>query len=348
MTAKLIVLMNAYLYNLQTSTETGLALVTGGTGALGLGLVQHLADAGFAVRVIARHPPPLGIFPQNVELIIGDIGQRECMRKALEGVKFVFHLAARLHLANPATELLPEYRRVNVEGTRCVVNECLVAGVVRLVYFSTISVYGPTLGTCADEGTLPHPDNIYGQTKLEGENLVLAARNLHTGSPLGVILRMAAIYGPRMKGNYPRLLNALSRGMFVPVGRGDNRRTLVYEDDAIRAALLAVQHPKAAGGIYNVSDGAIHSLRDIIETICIVIGRRPPRFYVPARPARWLAQGVDGLTKLAGRPLKLTATIDKFIEDVAVRAELIRQVMGFQPAFGLEKGWREAIAAWRQ
>jgi len=66
---------------------------------------------------------------------------------------------------------------------------------------------------------------------------------------------MAAIYGPRMKGNYPRLVKALSRGIFIPVGKGDNRRTLVHEEDAVRAAVLAAQHPRAAGRVYNVSDG---------------------------------------------------------------------------------------------
>ncbi len=333
---------------LLTPIGTIRALVTGGTGAFGPRLVRQLADAGFTVRVIARHLPPPGTLPQDVELLTGDIGQRECMRKALEGVKFVFHLAARLHTANPAPELSREYWRVNVEGTRCVIEECLAAGVERLVYISSIAVYGPTSGTCADEDTLPHPDTIYGQTKLAGEGEVLAARNLHTGGPLGVILRMPAIYGPHLKGNYLRLLQALSRGLLISVGTGDNRRTLVYEVDAARAALLAVQNPRAAGQVFNVSDGEIHSLRDIIAAMCAAIGRRPPRFFLPTRPTRWLAKGADGLAKLAGHPLNLTETIDKFVEDVAIRAERFSQVTGFQPTFGLEKGWRETIAAWRQ
>jgi len=152
-------------------------LVTGGTGALGPGLVRRLTDAGFPVRVFARDLPSPGALPEGVELLIGDLGDRECVRKAVEGVKLVFHLAALLHIPNPAPELHSEYWRVNVEGTRCVVEEWEVAGVEGLVYFSTISVYGPTVGTCADEDTPPHPESIYAKTKLAGEDVVRAARN---------------------------------------------------------------------------------------------------------------------------------------------------------------------------
>jgi len=322
-------------------------LVTGGTGALGPGLVRCLTDAGFPVRVFARDLPSPGALPGGVELLIGDLGDREGLRKAVEGVKLVFHLAALLHIPNPAPELHSEYWRVNVEGTRCVVEECLAAGVERLVYFSTISVYGPTVGTCADEDTPPHPESIYSKTKLAGEDVVRAARNPRTGNPLGVILRMAAIYGPRMKGNYPRLVKALSRGLFIPVGKGDNRRTLVHEEDAVRAAVLAGQHPRALGRIYNVSDGEIHLLREIIAIICAVLGRRPPRFFLPTRPARWLARGADGVAGLLGYSLNITDTIDKFIEDVAVRGDRIRHELQFQPSYGLQEGWQQAVAAWQ-
>ena len=326
---------------------TGPVLVTGGTGALGPGLVRGLTGAGFSVRVFARDLPSPGALPEDVELLIGDLGDREGLRKAVEGVKLVFHLAALLHIPNPAPELHSEYWRVNVEGTRSVVEECLAAGVERLVYFSTISVYGPTLPIEADEDTPPHPESIYAKTKLAGEDVVRAARNPRTGDPLGVVLRMAAIYGPRMKGNYPRLVKALSRGLFIPVGRGDNRRTVVHEEDAVRAAVLAGRHPRAPGRVYNVSDGEIHLLREIIAVICDVIGRRPPRLFLPARPARWLARGADGVAGLLGYSLNLTETIEKFVEDVAVRGERIRQELQFRPLYGLQEGWRQAVSAWQ-
>jgi UDP-glucose 4-epimerase len=329
------------------SIKTPHVLVTGGTGALGPGLVRSLVGAGFSVRVFARDLPSPGALPEGVELLVGDLADREGLRKAVEGVKLVFHLAALLHIPNPLPELHAEYWRVNVEGTRSVVEESLAAGVERLVYFSTISVYGPTVGTCADEDSPPHPKSIYAETKLAGENVLLAAINPRTGDPLGVVLRMAAIYGPHMKGNYPRLVKALSRGRFIPVGKGNNRRTLVHEEDAIRAAVLAGQHPRALGRVYNVSDGEIHLLREIIAVICDVLGRHPPRLFVPARPARALARCADRVAGGLGYSLNLAESIDKFIEDVAVRGERIRQELQFQPRYGLPEGWHQALAAWQ-
>lgn len=225
---------------------------------------------------------------------------------------------------------------------------CVAEHVQRLIYFSTINVYGSTPGRTADEDTPPHPEGIYAETKLAGEELVLGANGPAARGVQAVILRMAAIYGPRMKGNYPRLVKALSRGGFLPVGDGRNRRTLVYEQDAVRAALLAAQHPAAPGQIYNVSDGEIHSLREIIGAICAAIGRRPPRWFVPSSPVRLLAKAADGLSGLARRSLNLTATVEKFIEDIAVRAERIKREMGFQRSYELQEGWQKTISAWKE
>jgi UDP-glucose 4-epimerase len=311
-------------------------------------MVRHLIDAGFEVRAISRSSSAPDTLPRSVEYWSGDICDRDFLRRAVKGVNLVFHLAARLHITNPGAELRADYRRVNVEGTRNVVDACLAEEVRRLVYFSTINVYGPTPGKYVDEDTPPHPEGIYGETKLAAEELVLAAKGSPSGEALGVVLRMAAIYGPRMKGNYPRLVKALSRGVFLPVGNGRNRRTLVYEQDAVRAALLAAQHPLAPGRIYNVSDGEIYILRDIIAAICAAIERRPSRFYLPVRPVRPLARVADGLAGLARRSLNLTAMVDKFVADIAVRAERIKRELAFQPLYGLQDGWKQAIAAWQK
>jgi nucleoside-diphosphate-sugar epimerase len=80
--------------------------------------------------------------------------------------------------------------------------------------------------------------------------LVLNARSAD-GQPLGTVLRLGAVYGSRIKGNYERLTRALARNRFIPIGKGLNRRTLVYDKDVGRAAALAVSHPAAAGRVFN-------------------------------------------------------------------------------------------------
>jgi UDP-glucose 4-epimerase len=310
-------------------------------------LVRQLVEAGYAVRAVSRSKPITSPFRDKVESWNGDICDCDFMTRSLQGVETVFHLAARLHHPNPGQEQQSDYWRVNVEGTRRLVDASVAAGVRRLIFFSTISVYGAARAVAADESTPPHAETLYAQTKLAAEQVVLAAKRLHTELPLGVVLRMAAIYGPRMKGNYSRLVKALSRGWFVPIGDGSNQRTLVFEEDAVRAAILAAEHPRSAGQIYNVTDGEVHSLREILAAVCAALGTRPPRFHLPLRPARVSAGIADGLARLFGQSLDWTAMVDKLVENVAVKADRITGDLSFRPRYGLEEGWRRAIAAWR-
>jgi UDP-glucose 4-epimerase len=125
-----------------------------------------------------------------------------------------------------------------------------------------------------------HPDTFYAKTKRAAEQIVLNARDPN-GQPLGTVLRLGAVYGSRIKGNYEQLTHALARNRFIPIGDGLNRRTLVYDKDVGRAAALAVFHPAAAGRIFNVTDGKFHTLNEIIESICSALGRKPPWLSLP-------------------------------------------------------------------
>jgi len=320
-------------------------LVTGATGAVGPGLVGELLGQGYRVRTLARRPVPSLSVDGLVDALWGDLGDRELVARAVSGTDIVFHLAAKLHIPNPSPEMRAEYERVNVEGTRALVEAARAAGVKRLVLFSTVSVYGPTGPEPVDETAPPNPDTIYGETKLRAEQVALSATEASSGSPMSVVLRMAAIYGPRMKGNYVSLANALAAGRFVPVGNGANLRTLIHERDAVAAAILAAQHPLAAGRVYNVSDGAIHSLSEIMAAICGALGRRPPRLYVPLSAARLAAAMLDTAMAATGRPRRLLSAVDKFVESVAVRADRIQRELGFRPEYDLQRGWRETLAA---
>ena len=120
------------------------------------------------------------------------------------------------------------------------------------------------------------------------------------GQPLGTVLRLGAVYGSRIKGNYERLTHALARHRFIPIGSGLNRRTLVYDKDVGRAAALAVSHPAAAGRVFNVTDGGYHTLNEIIESICSAVGRKQPRLSLPVGPTRTLTGLIEKGYRLMG------------------------------------------------
>lgn len=320
-------------------------LVTGATGVIGPNLVSRLVAEGYRVRVLARSSMPEGLLPDSVEVVRGDIADRAAVSRAVEGASIVFHLAAKLHINNPSPGLLGEYRRVNVEGTRVLTELAQETGVKRLVFFSSIAVYGRSArGEVLDEDSPLAPTSIYGQTKLEAERIALAAQR-RDGVPLAVVLRLAGVYGPRIKGDYRRLVIAMRQGWFLPVGSGTNRRTLIHERDVAEAALLAAEHPDAAGRIFNLTDGSIHSFAQIVEAICKNLGRRPPRYCIALGPVLAAARIVDAGFRVGGRGGKAVPMVTKLVEDMAVSGDRIRDVLGFEPRVGLVAGWRTAIPA---
>jgi nucleoside-diphosphate-sugar epimerase len=323
-------------------------LVTGATGSIGPVVVRTLHGAGYQIRTLSLDAQEAGLFPQDVEEHVGSIIDLALVEKVARNCELIVHLAALLHLTDHTRASYEEYRKINVEGTDCVIRSALGNGVKRVIFFSTISVYGKSSGETFSEDSVPRPDSLYAMTKLEAEKIVLGAKSTDRRS-MGTVLRMAAIYGPRVKGNYLKLLRSLARKRFVPIGNGNNRRTLLYDHDAAAAVLLAARHPAAAGRVYNVTDGGCHSMREIIDVMSRALGQSPPKWHLPMRPVRLAAGTLEHLAQLAGKESPINrAMIDKYAEDLAVSGERIRLDLGFKPGFDLAQGWRETVLKMRQ
>ena len=322
-------------------------LVTGATGAVGPLVVKAFHDAGYSIRTLSLDPPPVGVWPDDVETRIGDITDRAAIQSAMQGVDAVVHMAALLHIVNPPPELCEKYKCVNVGGTATVVEAAIKEGVRRVVLFSTIAVYGASDGYVLNEMSPTNPCTFYAQTKLAAEQVVLNARNTN-GQPLGTVLRFSAIYGSRIKGNYERLIRALASHYFISIGNGLNRRTLVYDSDVGRAAILAVSHPAAAGRVFNVTDGRFHTVSEIIKSICFALGRKPPRFSLPIGPILGLVGLIEKRANTIGiKASVIRSMIEKYTEDNAIDGSLIQQELGFIPQCDLKTGWEETIRKMR-
>jgi nucleoside-diphosphate-sugar epimerase len=275
-----------------------------------------------------------------VEISTGDIRDAAAVRAAMRDVDVVFHMAAVLHRRVTGPELLRDYHSVNVVGTRTVAAAAAASGVRRFVHFSTINVYGPSQPPAIHtEASELGPDSEYGRTKVAAEAEVLNGR-----TPAPVVLRCAAVYGPRVRANYASLINALRRRMFVPLGEGRNRRTLIHESDAARGALLAADRTDLAG-VYNLTDGEVHTLDSIIAAICEALGRRPPRFHIPAAAAHGVANLVDKVPGSGAWTGAVGSLLRKLLEDVAVDGSRIQRELGFRPMVALREGWASAVSA---
>jgi len=327
--------------------QTRTVVVTGATGAVGPAVVRALQEAGFRVKTFSFDVPHPGDLPATVDVVRGDINDYSAVREVLRGADVVVHMAALLHIDNPSPVLQARYNLINVDGTRSVTQASAEQGVKRLVFFSTINVYGPTSGCMATEETPLKPDSFYAQTKKAGEAIVLGAK-AENGEAIGTVLRLGAVYGSRVKGNYRRLAQTLAKGRALPLA-GRNRRTVVYDQDVGRAVCSVVDTPEAAGKVYNVTDGKIHTVQDIFRAISLAAGPTAPRFFLPVLPVR--LAGAIGKTLLSALRLPLPTPLvllEKYFEDIAVDGSKIQRETPFRPVYDLQRGWQETIRLMRE
>ncbi len=308
-------------------------LITGATGAIGPTVVRTLQREGFQLRVLARYPQPASA---HVDVVVGDLVDRRALEAAVAGVDAVVHLAAVLHRPILSDTVVSAARAVNAEATRDLAAIAAARG-IRLVFTSSIAVYGVTGAAALHEERVASPTSLYGETKLEAERAVIAAHDAE-GRPIGVVLRLAAVYGPGLKGNYRRLVRALARHRFVGIGAGANHRALVHVDDVAQAIVLALRSSPASSRLYNVSDGGSYTVGTIISTICRALGRRPPRVTVPLGAAGAAVRMLDALGAVVGRRAVFGPALAKYTEDVVVDSSRIQRELGFRPQIALDRG----------
>lgn len=131
---------------------------------------------------------------------------------------------------------------------------------------------------------------------------------------------------------------------------GETRIGDVTDKSAVQSAMqgVTVSHPAAAGGVFNVTDGAFHTLNEIIESICSALGRKPPQLSLPISPTRALVGLVEkGSRSIGIKPPVTREIIDKYTEDIAVDGSFIQKELGFMPQYDLKTGWEEMIREMR-
>ena len=295
------------------------ALVTGGTGFVGANVVRELLADGATVRVLAR---PGGdrraIAGLSVEVVEGDLLDPGSLRRAVDGVETVFHVAADYRLWVPDARVV---YRTNVDGTRAMIEAATSAGARRIVYTSTVGALGiPRDGTTGTEETpvsLADMVGPYKASKFLAEDVARASAR--AGAPV-VIVNPSAPVGPWDVKPTPtgQMIVDFMRGrMFASLDTGLN---VVHVRDVARGHLLAAQ--KGRIGERYILGHANLSLREIFGLLAAITGRRPPRLTIPYAAA-WLAAAcMEGGARLTGRVPRVSLT--------AVR--MARKRMFFDPA----------------
>lgn len=317
----------------------GHVLVTGATGFIGRALCGRLREEGSRVRALSRRE---AVGPWD-EAVRADLATGALPEECLAGVDTIFHLAAKVHALGERWHEEESYRRLNVDGTRLLLEKARGAGVRRFVFFSSVQAMGEETPACLDETTEPKPVTPYGRSKLEAERLVLA-----DSSPLrAVCLRFPLVYGPGHKGNLSRMVAAIDRGLFPPLPPVPNRRSMIHVRDVVAAALLVARRPEADGRCYIVTDGRTYSSREIEDAIRRALGRRVPRWHVPLLALRLLARGGDALERFHGRRVLFdSSTLQKLVGSAWYSSERIQRELGYRPSVSLLEALPEIVSVY--
>lgn len=309
-------------------------LVTGANGFVGRSLSRALGDAGHAVTGLARRAGQLesGV-DEWVDGSVDFAGIDARWPAALE-VDCVVHLAARVHvMREEAADPDAAFRATNVEGALRVAQAAWRHGVRRFVFVSSVKALAEgDEGRPLREDDSPAPQDAYGRSKLAAEQALLRYGE-ETGLEV-VIVRPPLVYGPQVRANFLRLMDAVWKGVPLPLALIGARRSLAYVENLADALVRCATDPRAANLCFHVADDDALTVAELARSLGRHLGK--PARLLPV-PSGWLR--IAG--RLAGRP----AHVDRLVGALQLDTARIQATLDWRPPYSADEGLA-ATARW--
>lgn len=232
-----------------------------------------------------------------------------------------------------AADPLAEFRAVNVGGTLALARQAAAAGVRRFVFVSSIKVNGEatTPGKAFSPEDTPLPADPYGISKLEAEQ---GLRQLASVTPMELtIVRPPLVYGPGVKANFEAMMRWLKRGVPLPLGAIDNRRTMIALDNLVDLLVACIEHPSARDQIFLAGDGEDLSTTDLLRRLAAALGVPARLFPVPG----WI---LEAAANLVGKP----SVAKRLCGNLQVDISETRRLLGWAPPISVDEGLRRTAA----
>jgi nucleoside-diphosphate-sugar epimerase len=302
--------------------------ITGGSGFVGRQLLATLvARAVFDITALVRKPPAELIRAVDY-LVLPDFAGIDGGYEGLQDADVVIHLASRVHVMNDVeTDPLAAYRETNVVHTLNLARSAAQAGVKRFVFISSVKVNGEGTapGNAYRESDAVRPLDPYGISKMEAEEglKIIAAE---TGLEV-VIIRPVLVYGPGVRANFESMMKWLHRGVPLPFGSLDNKRSLVGVGNLVDFISVCIDHLAAANQTFLISDGHDVSTSELLRSLGAALGHPARLIPVPS----WML--VQGATLLGKKALS-----QRLCGSLQVDIDKARSLLNWRPILTLEQG----------
>jgi dihydroflavonol-4-reductase len=319
------------------------AFVTGGTGFIGGRLIEKLRARDDDVVALVRSPGKAETLRGlGCELVEGDLSDEQAIRNGVTGCDAVFHVAAVYKVGIPKSEHAAMHES-NVRGTERVLDAAIDADVRRIVYVSTVGIFGNTRGEVVDESYERPPKDFlscYEETKYLSHQVALD--RIAKGAPI-VIVQPGGVYGPGDHSELGNIIDQTRTGKLKMLLFPETGFNLVYVDDVAEGILLA--HDKGEVGKSYVLGGEISTMRKLIEKVAELSGRKAPKRELPAGvmklavPIGPLVGKAMGFGPNLGELIKTSDGVTYWASHERAKSEL-----GYRPR-DLDTGLRQTLAA---
>ena len=317
--------------------------MTGATGFIGGRLAAKLRERGDEVVALVRDPDKASdLERQGIELIQGDLSDVDAIHRGARGADAVFHGAAIYKVGIPKSQHEEMYE-TNVRGTERVLDAAAQAGVPKIVYVSTINVFGNTRGEVVDE-TYRRPGgdflSYYDRTKYEAHQVALD--RIEKGAPI-VIVQPGGVYGPNDHSEVGNMIDQFRAGKLPLVPFPDTGLNMVHVDDVADGCILALEQGQI--GESYVLGGEITTMRGLLEKVAQIDGKKPPKRTMPTGLMKAMAPAGPVIGKLMGMAPNMRELISAS-DGVTYwgKDDKARTNLGYQPR-DLETGLRQTLAA---
>lgn len=319
-------------------------LVTGATGFTGSHLCRRLIEEGYQVRAFIRSQRNMNdLIGKGIEIVTGDLRNYSDVKKAVDEVDIVYHIAAAYRQEGIAPR---EFSDTNVLGTKHMVDASISSGVKRFIHCSTVGVHGDIKNPPASEDAPFSTGDLYQETKLEAEKLI--CKKIEEGKIQGVVFRPSGIYGPGDM-RFLKLFRAIARGRFVMIGKGNVYYHMTYIDDLVDGILLCGTRQEALGNIFILAGPTYTTLDEMVKTIADVSAVSLPNWHLPVKPVYWAGWLCEIMCKPLGlEPPLYRRRVDFFTKSRAFSINKASQILGYQPKINLEEGIRRTAEWYRQ
>jgi nucleoside-diphosphate-sugar epimerase len=314
-------------------------LVTGGTGFIGRHLVKALVEGGRDVKCLIRKTSQNNNLENlAVELACGDLLDKDSLNNAVSGVNIIYHLGGEVY-----SPKVKDYYKINVQGTKNLLEACLSHRIEKFIYFSSIAAAGPNPNRCKllSEEDACNPITPYGKSKLEAE---LSVRNFsNTYGFSAAILRLPIVYGPGQSGDVTRIFEMIKRGHFIYFGNGENIKSLCHIKNVIYGSILVEAYKESMSEIFYLADDHPHTIKEIVQTIAEKEGVKLSCSYLP----KFLADGVWSMyklfTALFGISLMSLYVPKSLSLDFGCSISRAKEKLSYQPVIKFDEGIEDTV-----